>query len=717
VRKLSFGAVTYICLYLPIVALASESGVVFDSSLFDEAPIYDSLLVLDESSSPTYDISTAEEELLLFFDEEELFITATKIPQKISEVPAIASAISGDQIRRMGARDITDVLRRIPGLGITMGYYGLTEIEVRGIKTTNSEKVKMLIDGYSVNNIFSGGATQFFGELSVEDVKRIEIIRGPGSALYGSNAVSAVINVITKDGSDMNGASVAYAVGRHNTKKTTLQAGTNTGDFDIAFSLDYLESDGPEMAIENDKFGSTDGRYNKTYRPIERLDAGLKLKYKGFRLNTRYTGFDKGGYVGIGYGANDDTEHDYAQYYTEVSYKYDFEKSSILAKAFLDKFDFSTQFQILPDHYAPLDGVIPSYYQNGIVGTPSVSGIKKGAELQFDIAIAETNSLMVGGLFEHRKTVDSGYKANYDPSTPWAPEPDPLPSGEMEDVKSIANWTQEKERKVWALYVQDYWKITDDFNLTLGVRKDYYSDFGHTTNPRAALVWHIDNHWNLKVLAGRAFRAPTFEELYNSNNGVAEGSADLDPEIMTTYEVSINTEYKNKGSAKLVYFNNRFEEKIQNIGGHWRNTGGAKIWGIEAEWQKNITDQTSTYVNYTFVDSRDDDTKKELADIARHRGNVGVDVKVNQYITMNANALLMDSRSRAPTDTRNDAPAYELVDVAMVAKDFYKTLEIRASIHNLLDTNYADPAPQGTLVDDFPRDGISYRVEVRYTFD
>ncbi len=699
-RKLSFGAVTFIYLHLPIVALASGSNVIFDSSLLDETPIYDSLLVLDESSSPTYDISTAEEELLLFFDEEELFITATKIPQKISKAPAIASVINRDEIRRMGARDITDVLRRIPGFGITQGYYGKNDIEVRGIKTTNSEKIKVLIDGHSVNNVLLGSAMYNFGEMPVEGIERIEVIRGPGSALYGSNAISAVINIITQNGQDSDGTVVSISRGNFNTTRSSLQTGTKVDDFDIAFSLNTLKSDGDSMSVESDSLG----RSGVTHEPIKRVDVALKLAYKDFSLLSRYAANKKGTYTGVRYALNDESEHDQSQYYVELAYDHNFGQAAIHAKLFYDRFNFKTYWEIYPE------GAV-SGFPDGMLAKPSLSSDTKGAEVQFDYEFSAENQFLIGASFENIESVDSGYLANYDPGAGWSP----LPSGEVEDVKSLGNWTKEEQRDIWAFYFQDIWQVTDDVTLTLGARHDNYSDFGSTTNPRVALVWGFAEKWNLKVLYGKAFGAPTFEELYNDNNPAVVGNRNLDPETMTTYEVGINNAYKD-ASASLTYFSNQFDEKIQNVGGQFENTGGARVQGVEAEWKKGFSDRISAYLNYSYMETKDEETRKKLADIPMHRGNIGVDLKLGKYINLNTNVLVMGDRPRAPTDTRDDAPGYQLVDVTVIGKNFYKTLELRTTVHNLFDKEYVDPAPMGTLENDFPREGVSYRFEALYKF-
>lgn len=268
-------------------------------------------------NKPAVDSSlfTLEEELALFFDEKNLFVTATMHPQTLQAAPAIATIVTAEQIREMGARDLMDVLRIVPGFHVTKGYYGKEEIEVRGIKTPDSEKVKLLIDGHSVNDNYSGGAVWGFDSLTVDHIKKIEIIRGPGSALYGSNAFSAVINVITKTGTDMNGVVVSGGGGSFKTSKVNLQAGKKVKDLDVAFAFDYFDTDAQQLDVERDVVG----RSGKTDDHERKIDAQLRMVYGDFSLNTKYVKRERGLYVNVSYAMPDYGEGEIQQYFVELS--------------------------------------------------------------------------------------------------------------------------------------------------------------------------------------------------------------------------------------------------------------------------------------------------------------------------------------------------------------------------------------------------------------
>lgn len=657
-----------------------------------------------ESASTTVTLvarSQAMDDMLLFFEEADLIVTATKHPQKISEAPAIATVITAEQIRNMGARDIIDILRLVPGIGVTKGYYGKEEIEVRGIKTTNSEKVKLLIDGYSVNDNASGGAVWVFDSLAVDNIKRIEIIRGPGSALYGSNAFSAVINVVTKNGEDIDGTIVTVGGGSFDSQKVNLQTGNKWDNLDVAFTLDYFETDGAELDIESDAFLQP----GKTKDFEDKIEASLNVIFKDFSFNSKYISRKKGDYIGLTYSAlTDDSEVDLEQYFGEAGYKHSLNDSiNLTGTAYIDSLDWDAYWELLPEG-------TPGFPE-GMIGNPSFRERTLGAEVQLDYELSDDNMITMGALKEERKQSEVAYKANYDPRFNT-----PLPSGMVEDVAGFANWNENKTRDIWAAYFQDVWDVKENINLTLGVRHDDYSDFGSTTNPRAGLVWNFLENWDVKFLYGSAFRAPSFEELYNKNNLVVVGNKNLKPEKMTTYEVSLGHSYGEHSTARATYFNNRFKDKIQLVGAQFQNTGGARVWGIDVEWEQRLSKETYAYLNYTYQKPEDRVTGDRIADVPSHRGNIGFNYGIGKYLNVNTNLLLSGKRPRATGDTRSQAPAFALVDLTLIAKEFSKNLEIRGAVHNLLDKEYADPAPAGTVSNDFPREGIHFMLEATYKF-
>ncbi len=646
------------------------------------------------------------EELLLFFEEEELII-ATKYKIPLRKAPAIATVITAKEIRNMGARNLFSILRRVPGIGISIADVPvLQSIEVRGIRTTLSEKVLLMINGHRVNAPHSGAAAWNYEDLPADIIKQVEIIRGPGSALYGTNAFIAVINVITKDTSDIEGLQVTAGAGSSDTQHYNLLFGHENKKLKIAASFDYLNTDGPSSAIDQDTIGAS----GDTLEWREISDLGLSVTYGDIALRARYVNAKKGPYIGVAYALNDESVQDDEHMFIDMTYSKDItDKVSISAKLYGDYLNMKKYWEIFPEGFVRA-------YPDGMLGSPS--GINSVIGADAAVTYSFTNHLLTGGaMYETVKLYDTKREANFNPLTN-------APLGSYQDITSWANYTQNSDRKVWAIYTQDVWNITDTASLTAGLRYDHYSDFNGTTNPRVGFVWEFTTGTSLKLLYGSAFRAPSFNELYYINNPVSVGNPDLKPEKIKTYEAGLEHRFLENYTLRLNYFYNDLEDLIalgEKPSGTepatWENRGSAEVKGIEAELLFDFRDETYGYLNYSYQHPTNADTGERLPDVPSQRANAGINIALWKYLNANISANWTGKRFRADSDTREDLPADTLVNMTIIAKNFYKTLEIRGSVYNLFDESYLDPSPVPVKIPhDYPANRRMFLVETRYTF-
>jgi iron complex outermembrane receptor protein len=246
------------------------------------------ILILLFLCSNSFAIQLAElrtetaEDLLLFFEEEELVI-ATRRATPVRKAPAIATVLTAKEIRNMGARNLIDVLKMVPGFGVSITEYGVQMFEVRGIRTPISEKVLLMIDGHSLNKSFTGSALYTLAQdMSVENIKKIEVIRGPGSALYGANAFVAVINVITREPDEINGIEVKGGYGSFDTSHGNTTAGkVFENGLALSGSLDYVKTDGDKTRIERDALYGTPFTTapGDAFYSTEKTDLFVKASY------------------------------------------------------------------------------------------------------------------------------------------------------------------------------------------------------------------------------------------------------------------------------------------------------------------------------------------------------------------------------------------------------------------------------------------------------
>ena len=270
-------------------------------------------------------------------------------------------------------------------------------------------------------------------------------------------------------------------------------------------------------------------------------------------------------------------------------------------------------------------------------------------------------------------------------------------------------------RNMWALYTNNIYDLSDNIRLTVGIRHDNYSDFGSNTAPRGGLSWQINNNNILKAIYGEGFRTPTFAESYNAS-AVIQGNTNLTPEKVKTYELSYENSSIANLNSKITYFNNNFDNLIIQSGTIYINQGETSSEGIEIETKYDLTRGSYLMANYTYQKAKDKINNTDLADIAKHKGNIFFNYKINKFLNINNHIELRGKMKRITGDNRADVAGYALVNVSMQLKNFYKNLELKATINNLFDKEAYDPSRVGFTVDDYEKEGRNFMFELKYVF-
>ena len=275
-----FGLLLLLSLSLPVASAEVSAG-------FEDFP--------EESEQ----VSEETSELSLF-ENIPVVVTASKRPERISQAASIISIITQEDIQQMGARTIMDVLRTIPGIEINKDLNSLSQIAVRGFRSATSSGIKILIDGHALNDPISGGATWFYDDLPLKNVRRIEIIRGPASALYGANAFVSVVNIITKRAHDIDGIDVSVGGGSFQTCNPSFLLGKMVNELEITLYADYLTTEGVDLFFEEDalsiydRYTALDGIAPISLAPgefqeaREKFDLAYTLRFRGFLWRGRF---------------------------------------------------------------------------------------------------------------------------------------------------------------------------------------------------------------------------------------------------------------------------------------------------------------------------------------------------------------------------------------------------------------------------------------------
>lgn len=658
-------------------------------------------------------IGSTEQDLLMFMEEKDL-VTATKRAVSVRKAPAIATVIGADEIRNMGARNLLDVLKMVPGIGISTNEFGANMIEVRGIRTALNEKILFMIDGHSLNRNMNGSALYNVTDmLPMENIRQIEVIRGPGSALYGNSAFVATINIITRNAEEINGLELKGGGGSFDSYKGNLVGGMAIGDkLTISGSLDHFQTNGPKLKVEADALTGTPFTLTpgSPYLGFKQTDALLKVGYGDFSFRGHYLTRQKEAYIGVASALTEEPSVDHVDnYWGELAYGLRLaEGLSANLKLSYDHYEQDPYVKIYPNGFA---GV----YSNGMIGKPLVKNGTIGTDLQLDWDAFKGNHLIAGVSFEELSQYGVKQLANFDPTT-GAP---------LSSVQEVANWNKNATRDIFAIYLQDEWQLPAQVNLTAGVRYDHYSDFGDTVNPRAGLVWNFLENADLKLLYGQAFRAPNFQELYNINNPAVVGNPNLKPEKIQTYEAGLAWRSNRFFGANMNYFFSTIKDQIgwdpstTGVAAVNVNLRNSETQGIELGLNGAYGADLYWKLSYTYQDPRDSDTNKRLPYVPSQRASGSLNYAPVKYVNLHSDLLWTGARPRAAGDTRPDSPDFTTVDLAVTIKSFFQTLEIQGVVHNIFDTHISDPDISGAknlIPGDFPREGISTFVTASYKF-
>jgi len=664
-----------------------------------------SLLASTQSSIATETTSenpsfTALQEEILWLQEETYVSTATKTLESIRKSGATVSVITAADMKNMGARNLMDALKRIPGLGININNVGLPVVEVRGVKTDFSEKVLFLINGHSINNnLVNGGATWAHNNFMVDEIKRVEIVRGPGSALYGANAFVAVINIITNQATDINGTKVTLGIGDNETNKVNIQTGRTVGNIDYALNASFFDTDGNKEKVESDFWGNS----GESYDWNKRYDLSFNLNVSNYTFQGKYLKRNSGPYIGFGNALNYETEQDYVAYFLENGYERALSEAiQINSKIYYNNFKTKNFWEVHPEGFPPGGG-----FPDGLLGSSPITIESTGAELQFEYTIYQ-HKLLFGLMAEHQTQFDVGFEANFDPTTGA-----PLPGG-FQNIYDRWPWIGRQNRDIQAAFLQDIWDMRKDLRLIIGARYDRYSDFGGSLNPRSSLSWEFTKGYNLVATYGSAFRAPNFGELYNANNPGALGNPNLEPEEIETYELSLNGKINKRTNMRLTGFRNNISDLIDFKNIVANNVGKLEVNGLEMELNSRLRTGSNISFNYTYQYAVDKQSKLRVAEIPMHKANAAYNYRHSKRLSSYVGLSHVGKLKRAAGDNRSEVSDHTTVDIALNLQNTSEDVSIKASIYNLFNKKYVDAAPQGTVASDFPKPSRNLMVEVSY---
>jgi len=702
------------------------------------------LLLIFCASSATYAQPVPEEDIALTFDAQFVSI-ATGGQKELSRAPAVATVITAENIAQMGALNLDQVLESVPGLHVTLSSLRLTPVySIRGIQSDIGPHVLMLVNGVPITQMWQGDRGAL-STLPIADIARVEIIRGPGSAIYGADAFAGVINVITKSAAEMDGTSISATAGLFGTVQTAILHGKTYDDLDIAFSMQYSGTEGDDgRVIDRDGQTFWDDREgtNASLAPgpldtrAKRLDTRLELRWDSWQVrgwNWRQKDFGVGPGLAQALDPNGDGETD--NWLIDASYKNEgiapnFDIESKIS--FMDIKNISRQTLFPRGAFLPIasDGNLnlapgappTTTFTDGMIGNPEIYE----QHYRADVAVFWTGlenhrwRFAVGAFYSELQGKET---KNYGPGVLDGTEVSV--DGGLTDVSgTVDNFVPDENRTVYYLSVQDEWYLAADWDLTAGIRYDNYSDFGDTFNPRAALIWHPSYSLSTKLLYGQAFRAPSFQELYAQNNPVKEGNENLKPENIKTLEFAMDYQHTFDQRYAASIFAYEIDDQIVYVpsgGGapQAQNVGQQEGSGFELEMQWSATYSLDILANYAYQKSRDKTNNSDAPDSPQQQAYIKANWRFLPGWNLHAQATRVMQRARAYNDNRADIDNYTLVNLALRKTDIADHWDITVRVSNVFDKKVYEPSPSEVrffVPGDYPLAGRSWYATAKYQF-
>jgi len=650
-------------------------------------------------------------------------ITSSRREQSIDDSYANIMVVTKEMIERRGYRNIIEILEDLPGFDFATYEDGGGEYPVhflnRGIGGDNGNtRLLVMVDGLVQNHISFNWAQGLTDEQMLFDVERIEVVQGPGSSLYGAQAVSGIIHIITKQ--KFKGFNGKLLLGEDNTQSLELLFGDNIGSVHYQLALKTYLSDGdmghgrpdPGNFFSNNVYPDiltanydANGNYETNVaNPLagqmipdgfnnSKDDQTLRFKISTDNMQLGINYWEKqdglGSYV-VGY-EYDATADDFITHHSGFTV-YMKNQTTLID----NKVNWKSDLWYRVDSQESDTGFRYTYRFNQLKKSYHSSSSQVGFENQIDWKLDKNKTVTVGArLLGNRQTeqvVSLGQEQNGNASTTnssW----DIAVTGAGLNQEKVNEIFDENETAVYALLEGQF---SEQLSYSIGTRYSNGSDYGSTNTPRAGLIYRTDDEWILKALYGVAFRQPSLFELRDE----FRGAMDLTPEKINTYELELGKRFKDLGQVKFNLFYSNLKDGINLIadssragGERYANVDSSYVRGLSTQLNLQPLEHLSVYLNYIFQQGRTDEQGwGRLSHTAKHKANFGMNWQPWQTFNVNFRVNYIGDRKTPESNQFFDgrAPGYQKVDVVLTWADLFDNpaLSTQLSLNNLFDEDY-----------------------------
>lgn len=629
---------------------------------------------------------------------------STLTEETLKTVPAAVSVFTREHIDRLGMDYLYELLNLVPGFQFNRNASnGLAyTYSARGRRTTQqSLEVMLLIDGKVVNDPRAGSPDITLPLYPLARIERLEVIRGPGSALYGSSAFTGVINIITRK----QQKTIALAYGSQQRRQLQGFWSQSLGGWDTDVFVHAYKDNGERFTLPD----SFSGKPIMTSDPRQQFAANVALKQGDTRIDLSYNRADTEDFyqsenTANGFNAN---ERELWHIAFDQGFKW---LPNTQSQVVVSYQQFSYDFNL----YVTGRGFLAPYSRPSSAepfwGDAGLAGESWRFTFSNDWSIDEKSSTQWGLQWARHEETKASARGNFDliqlskrlyPITFYGDEGKVFPIG-----------TEESQGNV-GVYLQYLRNLRESTRLTLGGRYDEYSELTGRFSPRLGLVEQLNKTYSLKLLYGEAFRAPTLAEIGLINNPLLFGNPDLNHEIVKTWDLILMGNWE-ATNFSLGVFENRYKQPIETVfvgaARTYRNGLGEKSQGVEVEWAQELSDRWSLRSTYTYMDLPAS-AFREAAQIGSFEINYAA-----QKWNWNLLGFYQDERQTPITPTSEQT----LDDFWMLNTQwryqFSAGYELKLQVKNITDQDVATPTQSLGKLKGIPNRGREFRVEFEWQF-
>ncbi len=607
--------------------------------------------------------------------------TAAKYEQKISGAPASVTIITSEDIERYGYRTLEEVFMSVRGFYVSNDRnYSYVGVRGFGRPTDYNNRMLLLLNGHTLNDRVFGSAFIDTGlGLDLDSVERIEIIRGPGSALYGTSAMFAVVNIITKKGNNIDGVELSAVAGSYDRLQGSARLGRefNNG-MDVLISGHWSDIKGQDLYFEEYDDPSTNNGIAEGLDWDEHYGLLTTISYQDFIFQGRLSSRKKGVPTGAWEMTFNDDDADTLDKYQVAELKYDSDigaDKNIMLRGYFDRYFYKGTYPYEDE---------PNWFDES-------DDTWLGSEIQFRWDLRSDNRLIIGSEYQNHFRASHKY---------WT-------TGET-------YFDGDFPHSMLSFYLHDEYQVMEELALTLGTRWDRCQHGKASVNPRVALVYNPIKSGTLKLLYGEAFRSPSVYEANYDEVDYWKINPDLEYEEIKTTEAVWEQRLSDGLFGIVSVYNYKMENLIDTVElpdslYQYQNVSKVEANGLELEFNARLNMGLRGYASYTYQHAENADSEEKLTNSPSHIAKLGLIYPVLEQFYA---AIQLQYETERITVYETETDPYLLTNIHLSTAPLFGHLKLSFLVRNLFDVDYRLPGGFEHLQPAIIQDGRNFAVKL-----